>query len=259
MNQFPRVRFSARLLKNIPSVILSTWFIILNTWNLLVIFFFFFFFFLCFKVGGYLGVLIFSLQAILSMMGQMWLQHRFLSKWFLIIERQGQQRNITRYFKRFWTSDNKTLMDELGRWGEQADSSLVQVEIQIRTISDKQNLNCSAWQRCALYLLSLKFCSCLYYGRVVFIYDVLNIWILVSTMHDITVWVVGVREQRVMFHVFNTDIPQYVCHELTCHTTQVDTMLIALFIPLSFLFDQHSVSFPPAWWNCSFEKGFLLD
>ena len=44
------------------------------------------------------------------------------------------------------------LVDELGRWQEQADSILVQVWILIRPlISGIQNVNCSAWRRCALH------------------------------------------------------------------------------------------------------------
>ena len=42
-------------------------------------------------------------------------------------------------------------VDELGRWQEQGNWILVQIQIQIRPISGIHFLNCSAWRRCVLY------------------------------------------------------------------------------------------------------------
>ena len=62
-----------------------------------------------------------------------------------------------RYLKSCVHGFGQNLVDELVRWQEQDNSILVQVQIQIRPIGEIQNVNCSAWWRCALHRMPFQF------------------------------------------------------------------------------------------------------
>jgi len=74
-----------------------------------------------------------------------------LLQWFFTIERWGQKIKHSMMFQKVVDRLWQNLMDELDRWQEQADSILVQIRMQIRPMSELQNVNCSTWWRYALY------------------------------------------------------------------------------------------------------------
>ena len=70
------------------------------------------------------------------------------------------EHDISKSYGRIW----RKLGRQLGMWRGWIDSILVQVRIQIRPISGKQHVTCSAWQRFALYRVPFwLFSSCMWF------------------------------------------------------------------------------------------------